>query len=361
MRNGAAISGAMHGGLLLAVALGPYLWPASPPKALALSEVTVVDGAVFDAMLSAAPAPVSDQPDQLTPLPGEDAPPAPAQAEPAPERPPIEGVATPDSPQSDLPVLPTPPPPTTVPTEAARPSIAEVPVPEEVANTAPTPESPPATEPLQPLAAADVPVPGTRPERPPESQPEAAEAPEPPAEPTKQPTEDQLADLEAPTGPAPQQATIPIARPAELAAAAQASRETQQAERVSQPAETQRPAKPARIASSRFASQITRGEKDALRIGLKNYFSYAGNRADRSLFVRIAIGLDLSGRIVEGPELLDAGGATPAVQAALFRSGRSALIRAANGGEFAKLPVEKYEAWRVIHVTFTPTELGFGT
>jgi hypothetical protein len=43
----------------------------------------------------------------------------------------------------------------------------------------------------------------------------------------------------------------------------------------------------------------------------------------------------------------------------LFRAGRRALIRAQNAGVFAKLPAEKYEAWRRIHVTFTPEDIGF--
>lgn len=363
MRRGAIISGAMHGGLLLAVALDPLFSDAEPPPAITLAEVTIVDGASFEAALSAAPEAVTELPEAVEPQPGEDEPPAPAAAEPAPERPPSEGVAEPEPADPELPELPTPPPPTTVPTEAARPSIAEVPVIEEVPNQAPTPESPPTTEPLQPLAAADVPVPGVRPERPPDPEPEPAEAPEPPPEQAEeQPPEEQLADSTAPIGPAPQQAAIPIARPAEIAAASQASQETRQAERVAEPAEEPAPeAAPQRITSSRFATQVTRGEKDALRIGLKRYFSYAGNRSDRSLFVRIAIGLDPSGRIVEGPTKLEAGGGTPAVQQALFRAGRSALIRAANAGEFAKLPITKYDAWKVIHVTFTPEELDFGT
>ncbi|MEO0621318.1 MAG: hypothetical protein AAF183_03755 [Pseudomonadota bacterium] len=364
MRTGATISGALHGGLLMAVLLDPYLWAAEPPAAISLAEVTVVDGAAFDAALSAAPQPVTDTPDALNPRPGEDLPPAPEISEPAPERPPTEGVAEPEPADPSLPVLPTPPPPTTVPTEIARPSIAEVPVPEELANQAPQPESPPATEPLQPLASAEAPLPGDRPERPPEPEPEVAEEPQPEPEVVEEPTPEAetLAEVDAPLGPAPQQATLPIARPAEIAAAAPASQETRQAQQTTEAPQkaAPKPARP-RIAASRFAAQVTRGEKDALRIGLKRYFTYAGNRADRSLFVRIAIGLDPSGRIVQGPELLEAGGATPAVQNALFRSGRSALIRAANGGEFAKLPIEKYDAWKVIHVTFTPTELGFGT
>jgi len=43
-----------------------------------------------------------------------------------------------------------------------------------------------------------------------------------------------------------------------------------------------------------------------------------------------------------------------------FRSGRAALLKAQNAGVFAKLPPDKYEGWRLIHVTFTPDKDGIG-
>jgi len=75
----------------------------------------------------------------------------------------------------------------------------------------------------------------------------------------------------------------------------------------------------------------------------------------------VGIGLDPSGRIVEGPELILADGGDDRTQKALFDAGRRALLRAANSGEFARLPLEKYDLWKIIHVTFTPEEIGFSS
>ena len=59
--------------------------------------------------------------------------------------------------------------------------------------------------------------------------------------------------------------------------------------------------------------------------------------------------------------MIDAGGGDQATQQVLFRSGRRALLRAEAAGEFKKLPPEKYDGWKLIHVTFTPEEIGFST
>jgi hypothetical protein len=261
-----------------------------------------------------------------------------------------------------------------VPSEAARPTIAEVPVPEAPPRQAPEPESPPATEPLQPLASTEAAVPGPRPERPPDPAPAPAEKAEPAPEPAEAPDPEvaEAAEPEAPMSAAPQEARLPVARPAELAAAAPASRETRRPDpepsAVPEPepdgtetarAQPEETAPGARASASAFASRITRGEKDALRLGIKRYFVYNGNRADRSLAVRIGIGLDPSGSIVEGPELLDAQGGDDATRRALFQAGVRALRRAAYQGEFSRLPIEKYDAWKRIHVTFTPEDIGF--
>ncbi len=381
MRRGAAISGAMHGGLILAVTLAPYVASDPAPAALSFTEVTVVDGSVFGPA-SGAPVEPSPAPDTApAPLaPAEPAPasapdraPVPPVAEAAPERPEPLGLADPAA-DPELPVADTPPPPAPVPGEAIRPSIAEIASPDPVARLAPVPESPPTTEPLQPLASADAPLPGAQPQRPPEPEPEpsatpAPEAPEPEAEDVAETPAEPDADL----GPAPRQARIPFARPADLAAASQAAAAARQAaaesppEAAAEPQETSRPQSAGGTGSalgarpSRFANQVTRGERDALVIGLKRYFTYAGNRADPSLSVTIGIGLDPSGRIVEGPELLRATGTNPGAQQALSLAAQRALRRAASAGEFARLPIQKYDAWKVIHVTFTPAEIGFAS
>ena len=45
----------------------------------------------------------------------------------------------------------------------------------------------------------------------------------------------------------------------------------------------------------------------------------------------------------------------------LFRAGRRALLKAQSFGEFKKLPPAKYNGWKLIHVTFTPEEIGFSS
>lgn len=270
-----------------------------------------------------------------------------------------------------------------MPTEAPRPTIAELPSPDIMPRQAVTPESRPSTEPLQPLASAEAPLPGASPLRPPDPEPLPVEAPEP------EPPEEAEVDAEAvaetePEGElalAPQEAAIPVARPADLAAAAPASRETEapapEETAETETAEPETPPEPAAAETaetetapetqparpqgspSRFAAQITQGEKAGLRAGIQQYFTYAGNRTDPALAVKIEIVMEPSGRIAGGPTLIEARGGTGPVRESLFQAGRRALIRAALAGEFRKLPAEKFDAWRIIHVTFTPDDLGF--
>ncbi len=367
-RIGVLASAALHGGLVLAALLAPLF--SSPRKVVAIStaEATVIDAASFAALTAAAPEPVSDAPEAPGGGPGVDRAPDAPQPEPEPEPEPEEAspAAAPEpEARPELPVSATPPPPTPVPSEPVRPSIAEVPVPDAPPTPAPMPQSPPSTEPVQPLASRPVPVPGSRPERPPDPEPEPAEAPPPePPEPVDAPTpEAEIAqEPDAPEGPAPREARLPVARPAEIAAAAEASRETRApdpepaAEAQPEP-ETPEPTAPAAQPGgpSRFARQMTRGEVDGLRLGIKTYFTYAGNRSDRSLEVTLEIALDPAGRIVSGPELVSGRGA-PGAQRALFQAGRRALLRAQSAGEFAKLPRAKYDIWQRIRVIFTPDE-----
>ena len=105
----------------------------------------------------------------------------------------------------------------------------------------------------------------------------------------------------------------------------------------------------------------TIADKDALRLGIKDHFTYAGNRSDRSLQVTIEIRLGRDAKIIGKPKLLKASGGDEAIQQVLFRAGSRALLKAQNAGEFNKLPPAKYDGWKLIHVTFTPEEIGFST
>jgi hypothetical protein len=169
------------------------------------------------------------------------------------------------------------------------------------------------------------------------------------------------AQPDAPISNAPQEARLPVAKPAELAAAARASSAPAPVAAAPPPTEEPEPAEPAGGSTSQFARAVTEGEKDALRLGIKQHFFYTGNRSDRTLQVTIRIRLGRNAKIIGQPELLTASGGNEAAQNALFQAGRRALFKAQSAGEFKKLPLAKYDGWKLIHVTFTPEEIGFSS
>lgn len=386
MRTGAAISGGLHAAFL-AVALFGVDWFSdldSPP--LNVTEVEFIDGTEFDALVSSAPTVATDNPTDMV---------APGEGDPAPERPePPEDVAKAD----DAPELtnnpapdeaPEPPTiayrtPTDVPTEAPKPSIAEIPSPDPLDRQSREPESAPSTEPVAPLAALDAPTPGAKPTPPPEPEPEPKEpekdetvtAPSPVAdnERTPDPEPDRETDPtstaetspEAPEGPAPREAKLPLAKPADLAAAAEAARREEEeriakelAEQERKTAETRatEPAdKPERTAQNTGGSTERRGpplnrtEKNALRLGIKKYYTYSGDMSDRTLKVKVVVKLSERGEIVGKPKVV---GAKTSTEHALGRAGTRALLRAEANGEFKRLPPDKYFHWKQLNVFFT--------
>lgn len=371
MKTGATVSGGMHLAFLALALLGTDLFASPDPAPLAVTQVELVDGAVFEAEQSTAPVIPNEGPAELAPQTGNDAAPVDL-AEPdvsidVPDMPILLAADTPPPERPDVSDLKLPPPPTVVPTEAPRPSIALIPSPDSVPRQAEQPESPPATEPLQALAAAPVPDKAPRPMPPPEPEPVAAEEPQPkPDEPARKPEPEAVAEAqpEAPRSNAPQEARLPVARPAKVAAAAPASGPADPVpvpQKPEEPAEKPKPAKPAGGSTSQFASAVTPGEKNALQLGIKQHFFYNGNRSDRSLQVTIGIRLGRDARIIGQPELIRASGGDAATQDVLFAAGRRALFKAQNAGEFRKLPAAKYDGWKLIHVTFTPEEIGFSS
>ncbi len=116
-----------------------------------------------------------------------------------------------------------------------------------------------------------------------------------------------------------------------------------------------KPAKPAG-GSSRPTAPLNEGEKNALRLGIKNFYTYSG-RQDPSLRVTIRVRLSEQAEIDGKPELLRAEGGDAGFAERAVRPGRRALLQAQNAGEFKKLPADKYGAWKVLNVVFT-TEKG---
>ncbi|MGR3715363.1 MAG: hypothetical protein ACU0B1_01285, partial [Thermohalobaculum sp.] len=75
----------------------------------------------------------------------------------------------------------------------------------------------------------------------------------------------------------------------------------------------------------------------------------------------IKVQLAQDGTFTGVPELLRASGGRAADQQALFRAGRRALLNAQRAGAFKHLPLEKYNAWKIIAIVFTPDEIGFSS
>jgi hypothetical protein len=417
MKNGAAISGALHLGFLALALFGADFFSGRDSAPLVVTEVELIDGANFEAALSTAPVVPNEGPSELSPQAENDVEPvnlaAPDVAFNVPDMPILPMTEAPADETPDLAALMIPPPPTIVPTEAPRPSIAIIPSPDELQRQAAEPESPPATEPMMALAAAPAPEPAPRPIAPQESdpltsEPTPAEAPRASAPPIPEPDElpRQAADPEspaateplqplatvsppeskpiepqheqepepepevvtapvpqpdAPVSDAPQEARLPVAKPAKLAAAARASSATETVAAAPEPPDEPRPAEAAGGSTAKFASAVTRGEKDALRLGIKKYFVYSGSGSDRALQVTIEIHLSRDAKVIGKAKRLRASGGNKAMQTALFNAGRRALLKAQNAGEFKKLPLAKYDGWKLIYVTFTPEEIGFSS
>lgn len=380
MRRGATISGLLHLVFLLAIIFSGD-WFASDDEPFELTEIQMVDGTEFDALLSTAPIVPNEGPADLSePSQGQGAPSpvdTPVDQTNAAVAPELVAATPPPEQRPDLPDLSLPPPPRSIPTEAPAPSIAEIPSPDVLPDQAPEPQSPPSTEPVQPLASRTPEVPQPLPTRPPEPEPEPVAEPEPEPEPEEaEPTELVEASPDAPESLDPREARLPVAKPADKAAAARAAAEARrlaEAEREPEPdpAPTEQATapepqpqqntqqRPAGGSQSVFAARMTRGEKDALRLGIKKHFVYNGARP-RGLAVIIEIRLDKSGKITGKPKLLNASGGDASAQQALFRAGSTALRKAQAFGEFDKLPADKYDSWDLIHVRFTPDQdIGF--
>lgn len=135
MEKGQIISGIAHGGVILWVILGDWLFRAPTLPEIEVAEVSLMSSAEFDAMMAAAPPAAEPTPEE------------PAPEEPAPEEPAI---------QPPEPVQPEePPPPAEEPTPVAPP---EEPLPENLPTEA-VPQLIETPDPVAPIADVEQPIP----------------------------------------------------------------------------------------------------------------------------------------------------------------------------------------------------------
>ncbi|MEM8555963.1 MAG: energy transducer TonB [Pseudomonadota bacterium] len=326
-----AASIALHAGLLLVGILGLPRFSA-PPEPPEVVEVTLVSPAAPVIELSRpVPPPPPARPDPqdavlAAPDVGEtpDAPVTPP--------PPVERVSPQPAPEplSPLPDGPTLVPPVTEDVAVAEPEVQQ-PEPEPQAPSAASPETVTEaveTEEQQSLAVLRSPIPARRPQR-----GEVVETVEPEPEPAVATPADEVPEPDpAPTPPDP----IADAIAAALAAASQSD---------------------APQSTAPLGSQLTIGERDALRLAVSPCWNFAALSTEAAR-VTVVVGMDmgLDGRPVAGSlRMVSHNGPNADVAAQSYEVARRAILRCQGTGY--PLPADKYDQWKEIEMTFNPERM----
>ncbi len=384
MDTGQIISGAGHAGLILWVLVGGFFHTPDDAPAVAVTSVSLVSSAEFDAMASAAPKPPVAEPVLASPdaqtdpvtSPRPVAKPATAEApkpEPQPDteaNPDVTQIAALPEPEIIEAPEPIAPPaaeeqPMVVPqTEAAKPQDAprvapvpaEAPAPDaEIAET-PTPavapdavgevvETPEQREAAPEAATTEIVTEATETDDAPSIAPTASlrprQKPVPPAR-TAQPVEEQVAAAE--TSPPDTADEADAVDDAVAAALAEAVTETSAA---SGTAGTDAPAGP----------PMTDGEKDSLRVAVQQCWNVGSLSSDAlRLTVTVGVSMGQNGVPDAGSIRMIAfeGGSEAAARQAYEAARRAIIICGKNG---FPLPVEKYDQWRDIEMVFNPERM----
>lgn len=352
---GQYISGGAHAVLIGWVLFGGVF--RSDPEPVEVTGVDIITTEQFDAILAAQrpPAPETDvetpvapeiKPDapDVAPTPDPIVPPPPLEPVEAtpPDAPPV--VTPPENPPVDVtdtpPEITPPAPPTNAPDQSPRPVARPVKrvAPEAVA--APDPD----------VQIADVDQAETAPA-------ETAE----PVEEAPEPTAREEAATEIPTEPkessaAPATSVRPKVRP---------QRPTPQvAETPSTETNTSRDTSVNDAVAEALAAEpaapsgppLTSGERDALRISVQQCWNVDVGSQASNVIVTVGMSLDRDGKVVGGSlrQLSASGGDENAARAA-FDAARRAILRCQKGGY--KLPIEKYDHWRDVEMTFNPEKM----
>jgi hypothetical protein len=360
MNAGSYISCAGHFGLIGWVILGGVF--AAEPEPVQMTDVSVISGADFDAMVAAVRAP-----DQVTEV---------AQPQ-APEISPD----TPDVTQQDDTVIQHPAPlQAEVPPADVPPEVTELALPPEaeVDDTAPVLD--------EPVGDVAVLVPEIAPQA--VARPVDRVAPEPVAQPqpdaTPDPVQQEAVSPDAANAPveqenrdatAPEEATTEIVTEATSAPArsarppgrrpaappvAQAARQAPQTDDIDAAAIAAAVAAaqtPAPTPAAPSGPPLSSGEKENLRVAVSSCWN-VGSLSSEALqtTVTVSVAMNTDGTPIVGSITLDGstGGSAAAARQA-FEAARRAIIRC--GARGFQLPAEKYGQWQNIEMTFNPERM----
>ncbi|WP_370229832.1 energy transducer TonB [Cognatishimia sp.] len=299
---------------------------------------TVVETPVAPEVTETSPAlsPTQDREIETVPVPE----PTPTLPDPVPE------IATPAPPPPLIVETPTPPelpsiePPSSAPEQAVRPIARPV------RRVAPTPVEAP-----DPDLQID----------------EIDQAP-------TAPSEDAAATEDAPDATAQEEAATEIpTEPQEVAAAPTTSLRPKIRPRAASPATPTQPAPEATTEDSVAAAlaeaqeqaetparpsgpPLSFAEKESLRVSVQQCWNVDVGSQAANVVVVLGMSLDRDGRVAGGTlRLLSATGGDERAQNAAFEAARRAVLRCQRGG--FNLPIEKYEHWRDIEMTFNPEKM----
>lgn len=365
LRFGWYISGAGHVALIFVVLFGGLFAGERLPE-VTVSEVSVISEAEFAALMprGAAPEIATDAPEVVEPEAEDAAPEAPAE-DAAPEVSEPEPVEVPDAP--DEPVTETPDP---LPQAVIIEDAPAVPLPPtDIDGTAPEPDA------IAAPAPRVAPVPQVAPPPVAEAAPEIIEdtapAPdEPPEEVVEEETEpaapDEASDrivteAEEIQNYAPASSMRPRSRPARPVRQAETPRE--------EPKPAEDPLADAVAAAVAEANEpepaaprgppLTGGEKDALRVSVGQCWN-VGSLSTEALgtTVVVAVSMAETGKPDTGSiKMVSFSGGSEGAARQAFEAARRAIIRC--GARGFPLPVEKYDHWRDIEMTFNPEGMQF--
>jgi hypothetical protein len=378
MDKGVLYSGIGHIGLILWVFIGGFFIRHDDAPEIAVTEVSMMTSAEFEAMLAAAPtapAPEAAQTDIATPTPPTpiEEPPAPVeevvppQPDPEPAKAP-EPEASPDvtdvapTPVPQAPDEPAPPAPVAIEEPPVlAPNVSERPRPKPAQRVAPVPTEAPAPDAVTDAA----PTPAVTPEAAPEAvvveeaKPEAA----PEEAGTELATEANKAEPLAPSAssrpkPKPARRTeAPVSdnpAPPETTDATQAAIDAAIAAAAGAASGAEATPAPATAPSG---PPMTAGEKDGLRVAVQACWN-VGSLSSEALLVTVTVGAELGqdGKPdATSIKMLSFEGGSEGAARQAYEAARRAIIRCGANG--FKLPAEKYDQWRSLELVFNPERM----
>lgn len=355
MTTGFYISAGAHA-LFVVVLLFGGLFARERLPEVAVADVTVLSEAEFAALTRPVDAPEveTDTAQPIVPEAGT-APEVPAEQA-APETPTLPVAEVPDA-VDEIPVQPAPLPQPSAEIDATAPEIIAPPSFDD-SGTRITENAPP-------------PAPRVAPEAAPPPPPEAEEAPQVQAESAPQAEGETVAEEQRQTAPpeatteivteaeeadvAPEASIRPRSRPARPAQLAEAPEAPATDDAVLAALQPETPATPA----APSGPPLTGGERDALRVSVQRCWN-VGSLSTDALRTTVTVGVEMGrdGRPDAGSiRMIGFEGGTQAAAQQAFGAARRAIIRCGTAG--FPLPVEKYDHWRDIEMTFNPEGMRF--